>query len=111
MVCVKSNIVVVGTGYVGLSVATLLAQNNNVTAVDIIPEKVDKINNRMSPISDKELEQAFKTLNLNLTATTDSKAAYKNADYIVVATPTDYDSNKNFLIHLLLNLLLLRHLV
>ena len=96
MVCVKSNIVVVGTGYVGLSVATLLAQNNNVTAVDIIPEKVDKINNRMSPISDKELEQAFKTLNLNLIATTDSKAAYKNADYIVVATPTDYDSNKNF---------------
>ena len=96
MDCEKRNIVVVGTGYVGLSVATLLAQNNNVTAVDIIPEKVDKINNRISPISDKELELAFSTWNLNLTATTDAKSAYKYADYIVVATPTDYDSDKNF---------------
>lgn len=92
----KSNIVVVGTGYVGLSVATLLAQNNKVTAVDIVPEKVEKINNRISPISDKELENAFDTWSLNLTATTDAKSAYINADFIVVATPTDYDSNKNF---------------
>lgn len=96
MDCENRNIVVVGTGYVGLSVATLLAQNNNVTAVDIIPGKVEKINNRISPISDKELESAFSTWNLNLTATTDAKSAYKHADYIVVATPTDYDSDKNF---------------
>ncbi len=96
MNCVANNIVVVGTGYVGLSVAVLLAQDHNVTAVDIIEDKVNKINNRISPISDKEIEDAFSNWKLNLSATTDAKSAYNNADFIVVATPTDYDTNKNF---------------
>lgn len=90
------NIAVAGTGYVGLSIATLLAQNNHVTAVDIIPEKVDMINKRQSPIQDEYIEKYLTTKELDLTATLDSEAAYKNADYVVVATPTNYDSQKNY---------------
>lgn len=90
------NIAVAGTGYVGLSIATLLAQHNHVTAVDIIPEKVDMINNRQSPIQDEYIEKYLATKDLALTATLDGKAAYKDADYVVVATPTNYDSQKNY---------------
>lgn len=90
------NIAVAGTGYVGLSIATLLAQNNHVTAVDIIPEKVDMINKRQSPIQDEYIEKYLTTKELDLTATLDGEAAYKNADYVVVATPTNYDSQKNY---------------
>lgn len=89
-------IAVAGTGYVGLSLATLLAQNNEVTAVDIIPEKVDLINNHKSPIVDKEIEDFLANKDLNLKATTDGKSAYKDADFVVIATPTNYDSEKNF---------------
>lgn len=96
MMVAKKNIVVVGTGYVGLSMATLLAQNNNVIAVDIVDEKVTMINERKSPISDKGIEEAFVNQKLNLIATTDAYTAYKTADYVIVATPTDYDSEKNF---------------
>ena len=97
----RYHIVVVGTGYVGLSLAVLLSQNNKVTAVDIIPEKVDKINAFISPIKDEYIEKYLseaKTGNrkLNLEATGDAKSAYKNADFIVVATPTNYDPNQNF---------------
>ena len=92
----KKNIVVVGTGYVGLSMATLLAPNNNVIAVDIVDEKVKMINERKSPISDKGIEEAFANQKLNLIATTDACTAYKTAEYVIVATPTDYDSEKNF---------------
>lgn len=89
-------IAVAGTGYVGLSLATLLAQNNEVTAVDIVPEKVNLINNRKSPIVDKEIEDFLTNKDLNLMATTDGKSAYKDADFVVIATPTNYDSEKNF---------------
>lgn len=89
-------IAVAGTGYVGLSLATLLAQNNEVTAVDIVPEKVDLINDHKSPIVDKEIEDFLANKDLNLKATTDGKSAYKNADFVVIATPTNYDSEKNF---------------
>lgn len=90
------NIAVAGTGYVGLSIATLLAQHNHVTAVDIIPEKVDLINNRKSPIQDDYIERYLAEKNLDLTATLDGEEAYKNADFIVIAAPTNYDSKKNF---------------
>ena len=89
-------IAIAGTGYVGLSIATLLAQNNEVVAVDIIAEKVDKINNRISPIQDEYIEKYFKEKELNLTATLDTKEAYTDADFVVVAAPTNYDTQKNF---------------
>ena len=92
----KYNIAVAGTGYVGLSIATLLAQHNHVTAVDIIPEKVDLINNRKSPIQDDYIERYLAEKELDLTATLDGEEAYKNADFIVVDAPTNYDSKKNF---------------
>lgn len=88
-------ITVAGTGYVGLSIATLLAQNNEVIAIDIIKEKVDMINNHISPIKDKEIEEFLKDKELNLLATLDSEIAYTNADYIVVAAPTNYDDTTN----------------
>lgn len=90
------NIAVAGTGYVGLSIATLLAQHNHVTAVDIVPEKVEMINNRKSPIQDEYIEKYLAEKNLDLTATLDGASAYKNADFIVIAAPTNYDSKKNF---------------
>ena len=89
-------IAVAGTGYVGLSIATLLSQHNRVLAVDIIPEKVEMINNRKSPIQDKEIEEYLATKDLNLTATTDGAAAYAQADIVVIAAPTNYDSKKNY---------------
>ncbi len=89
-------IAVAGTGYVGLSLAVLLAQNNQVTAVDIIPEKVELINNRKSPIQDDYIEQYLLEKELNLTATIDAKKAYEEADFVVVAAPTNYDSKKNY---------------
>lgn len=89
-------IAVAGTGYVGLSMAVLLAQKNEVTAVDIIPEKVDMINQKKSPISDKEIEEYLSKKELNLTATTDAESAYKNAEFVVVSTPTNYDPGKNY---------------
>ena len=92
----KYKIAVAGTGYVGLSIATLLSQHNEVVAVDIIQEKVDMINQRKSPIQDEYIEKYLAEKELNLIATTDAEAAYKDADYIVVATPTNYDSKKNF---------------
>ena len=88
-------IAVAGTGYVGLSLAVLLAQHNQVTAVDIVQEKVDMINNKKSPIIDKELEEYLATKDLNLTATTDNYKAYRDAEYVIIATPTDYDPEKN----------------
>ena len=90
------NIAVAGTGYVGLSIATLLAQHNHVTAVDIIPEKVDLINKRKSPIQDEYIEKYLAEKELDLTATLDGEAAYTNADYVVIAAPTNYDSQKNY---------------
>lgn len=90
------NITIVGTGYVGLSLAVLLAQHNKVTAIDVIKEKVDKINNKISPIQDKEIQEYLTNKTLNLLATLDPLVAYKNADFIVIATPTNYDSDKNF---------------
>lgn len=90
------NIAVAGTGYVGLSIATLLAQHNHVTAVDIVPEKVEMINNRKSPIQDEYIEKYLAEKDLDLTATLDGASAYKNADFIVIAAPTNYDSKKNF---------------
>lgn len=89
-------IAVAGTGYVGLSLATLLSQHNEVTAVDIVPEKVDLINNHKSPIVDKEIEDFLAHKDLNLKATTDAESAYKDADFVIIATPTNYDSEKNF---------------
>ena len=91
----KYNIAVAGTGYVGLSLATLLAQHNHVTAVDIIPEKVDMINNKKSPIQDDYIEKYLAEKDLDLTATTDGEAAYKDADFVIIAAPTNYDSKKN----------------
>ena len=89
-------IAVAGTGYVGLSIATLLAQHNEVVAVDVIPEKVEKINNRISPIQDEYIEKYFAEKKLNLVATLDGKAAYKDAEFVVIAAPTNYDPQKNF---------------
>ncbi len=88
-------ITVAGTGYVGLSIAVLLAQNNSVTAVDIVPEKVDMINSRRSPIKDSEIEEYLKTKDLDLIATTDGDTAYANADLVVISTPTNYDDKLN----------------
>ena len=90
------HIAVAGTGYVGLSIATLLSQKHKVTAVDVIPEKVDKINNRISPIQDDYIEEYLRTKPLMLTATLDGEAAYRDADFVVIAAPTNYDSKKNF---------------
>lgn len=89
-------IAVAGTGYVGLSIATLLSQHHQVKAVDVIPEKVDLINSRKSPIQDEYIEKYLAEKDLNLTATTDGEEAYKDADFVVVATPTNYDTKKNF---------------
>ena len=89
-------IAVAGTGYVGLSIATLLAQHNEVVAVDVIPEKVDKINNRISPIQDEYIEKYFAEKQLNLRATLDGREAYRDAEFVVIAAPTNYDPHKNF---------------
>lgn len=94
--CSPLNIAVAGTGYVGLSIATLLAQNNHVTAVDIIPEKVEMINNKKSPIQDDYIEKYLAEKDLDLIATIDGESAYKNADFVVIAAPTNYDSKKNY---------------
>ncbi len=90
------DIAIAGTGYVGLSLAVLLAQNNKVTAVDILAEKVEKINNKISPIQDEYIEKYLMEKELNLTATTDAQSAYSNAEMVIVAAPTNYDSQKNF---------------
>lgn len=92
----KLKITVAGTGYVGLSIATLLSQHHEVTAVDIVPEKVELINNKKSPIQDNYIEKYLAEKELNLTATLDAEAAYKDADFVVIAAPTNYDSKKNF---------------
>ncbi|MCQ2755088.1 MAG: nucleotide sugar dehydrogenase [bacterium] len=89
-------IAIAGTGYVGLSLATLLSQKNKVVAVDIVPDKVEKINNRISPIQDNEIEKFFAEKCLNLKATLDAQEAYKDAEYIIIATPTNYDPQKNY---------------
>jgi UDPglucose 6-dehydrogenase len=89
-------IAVAGTGYVGLSIATLLAQHNHVTAVDIVPEKVNLINERKSPIQDEYIEKYLAEMNLDLTATLDGEVAYKDAEFVIIAAPTNYDSKKNF---------------
>lgn len=89
-------VAVAGTGYVGLSIATLLSQRHKLTAVDVIPEKVEKINNRISPIQDDYIEEYLRTKDLDLTATLDGEAAYRDADFVVIAAPTNYDSKKNF---------------
>ena len=89
-------IAVAGTGYVGLSLATLLSQKNEVVALDIIPEKINMINDRISPISDVEIENFFKEKDLNLRATLDYKEAFKGAKFIIISTPTNYDEEKNF---------------
>ena len=89
-------IAVAGTGYVGLSIATLLSQHHQVMAVDILPEKVEKINKRISPIQDEYIEKYFAEKELDLTATLDAESAYKDADFVVIAAPTNYDSSKNF---------------
>ena len=89
-------IAVAGTGYLGLSIATLLSKNHEVMAVDIVPEKVEKINKRISPIQDEYIEKYLKEKELNLTATLDAESAYKEADFVVIAAPTNYDSKKNF---------------
>ena len=89
------NIAIAGTGYVGLANAILLAQHNHVTAVDLVAEKVEKINNHISPLVDKEIEEYLSSHKLDLTATTDGASAYRDADYVIVSTPTNYDSEKN----------------
>ena len=89
-------IAVAGTGYVGLSIATLLAQKNQVTAVDIVPEKVEMLNRRQSPIQDEYSEKYLREKELNLTATLDAESAYKDADFVVIAAPTNYDPQKNY---------------
>ena len=89
-------IAVAGTGYVGLSLAVLLSQNNKVTAVDIIPEKVELINNKKSPIQDEYIEKYLAEKELDLTATTDGASAYKDVEFVIIAAPTNYDSKKNF---------------
>lgn len=90
------NIAVAGTGYVGLSMAVLLAQHNTVKAVDIVPEKVEMLNNRKSPIADKEIEEYLATKELDLEATTDGNRAYRDADFVIISTPTNYDPSKNY---------------
>jgi UDPglucose 6-dehydrogenase len=92
----KLKITIAGTGYVGLSNAILLAQHNEVIAMDIIQEKVDIINNRRSPIIDNEIEEFLATKELNLTATTDNYKAFKDAEYVIISTPTNYDPEKNY---------------
>ena len=92
----NKKIAVAGAGYVGLSIATLLAQHNSVKLVDVVPEKVEKVNNRISPIQDTYIEKFFAEKELNLVATLDGKEAYKDADFVVIAAPTNYDSKKNF---------------
>lgn len=94
--CNDIRVAVAGTGYVGLSIATLLSQKHHVTAVDVIPEKVEKLNNRISPIQDDYIEDFLKNRNLDLTATLDGESAYRDADFVVIAAPTNYDSKKNF---------------
>ena len=89
-------IAVAGTGYVGMSIATLLAQHNEVVAVDVVPEKVEKVNNGISPIQDEYIEKYLSEKALNLRATLDAKSAYKDADFVVIAAPTNYDPQKNF---------------
>ncbi|MGM9822797.1 MAG: 3-hydroxyacyl-CoA dehydrogenase NAD-binding domain-containing protein, partial [Muribaculaceae bacterium] len=89
-------ITVAGTGYVGLSIATLLAQHNAVTAIDIVPEKVEMINRGQSPIVDHEIEEYLGSGKLNLKATLNEEEAYRDADFVIVAAPTNYDSKKNF---------------
>ena len=89
-------IAVAGTGYVGLSIAMLLSQHHHVTAVDIIPEKVELINNKKSPIQDEYIEKYLEEKDLDLNATLDAKEAYSDADFVVIAAPTNYDSKKNF---------------
>src|SRR6056297_2497149 len=89
-------ITIAGTGYVGLSNAILLAQNNEVIALDIIKEKVDMINNKKSPIADPEIEEYLATKDLNLIATTDNFEAFKSAEYVIISTPTNYDPEKNY---------------
>ena len=92
-------ITVVGTGYVGLSNAMLLAQHNEVVAVDIVPEKIDLLNTQQSPIEDEDIEDFLSNKNLNFSATLDAAAAYEGADFIIVATPTDYDAKTNYYIN------------
>ena len=92
----NKKIAVAGTGYVGLSIATLLAQHNHVTAVDIVPEKVDLINNKKSPIQDDYIEKYLSEKELDLNATLDGAAAYRDAEFVVIAAPTNYDSKKNY---------------
>ncbi len=92
----KYTIAVAGTGYVGLSVATLLSQNNKVYAVDIVPEKVELINKRKSPIQDEYIERYLAEKELDLTATLDAESAYSKADFVVIAAPTNYDSKRNY---------------
>ena len=89
-------IAVAGTGYVGLSMATLLAQHHSVTAVDVIPEKVEKINRRVSPIQDEYIEKYFSEKELDLVATLDAEAAYRDAEFVIIAAPTNYDPQRNF---------------
>ena len=92
----KLRIAVAGTGYVGLSIATLLAQHHKVTAVDVVSEKVELINNKKSPIQDEYIEKYLSEKELNMTATLDGRSAYKEADFVVIAAPTNYDPQKNF---------------
>lgn len=92
----KKNIAVVGTGYVGLSLSVLLSRTDSVLALDIVHDRVEKINNRISPIKDKEIEEYLRDKDLDLKAVTDSQSAYGQADFIIVAVPTNYDSKKNF---------------
>ena len=92
----NKKIAVAGTGYVGLSLAVLLAQHNHVTAVDIIPEKVELINSKKSPIQDDYIEKYLAEKELDLTATIDGESAYKDAEFVIIAAPTNYDSQKNY---------------
>ena len=89
---------IAGTGYVGLSLSVLLSQYNEVIALDILQDKVDMINNHISPIKDKEIEEYLKSKELNLKATTNKEVAFKNADFIIISTPTNYDSERNYLL-------------